>query len=697
MRNLCIVMLAVGTAVFSGACAAQRGSTPPKTALAKTVYFVERDHNEHVHGLSQDKVPKDAAERVVQRVPWGRPVDVESRVDIELLDRAQLVADTVEDEPLETKALRDSIAARRKLLDFIEPMAKARERAVRAYELATLNAGDQDSDDAFEVERQSFIELEEEMDALFNLLYPDDRNAPNAVNLLRVRREMAPLYSQAFGSSAGAEKFAAAVQREIDATHRELEDFAQKLQQRRTKLRIEAFLSRGGDDVVPTALHVDGYDTIDAKRVAGSDRFGLMLTKSEREELVGLLEDAKDLAEALNRARNSGASLSEALGELQSDLARRLTEQVRDIEAIEKTLRERDELLESTKTAFENFLEAAKSKLEQAGDDALQAATNDAKGRLEALKANSAALAELLAVVEETKRVRDLWRNIRASNALEAIQASAALAERIGDAREAVRVLLQELADQLESYGKSLDKQLEDIAAAARDELKAEFDLHLAPQLERWKTLATQIGSKLQVVANLLGVAPQLQPVSLDLKAPGAVDIPIDDAQDTYVSLAGSPAKVGDTLEIRTSLIDGDEVETRSSAIFKVDRLGWHAVLAPAVVLVHADRLVGQSNDGGFSPALAWMLRRTPRPDEDDFWAKFSRWTEWGIGFHSVLLNFDPDNDTEIGLGLSGGLWRDKLIFGVGYNLMADSSDEGRIYYYVGSSLIPLLQALSAD
>jgi hypothetical protein len=27
-------------------------------------------------------------------------------------------------------------------------------------------------------------------------------------------------------------------------------------------------------------------------------------------------------------------------------------------------------------------------------------------------------------------------------------------------------------------------------------------------------------------------------------------------------------------------------------------------------------------------------------------------------------------------------------------NLMADSAEDGRIYYYVGSSLIPLLQAL---
>jgi hypothetical protein len=697
MRKLALVTLAVCAAVCSGACTSQRGSSPPKTALAKTLYFVERDHNENVHGLSQDRVPANPDERVVQRVPWGRPVDVESRVDIELLDREQLVADTAKDEALDTKALRDSIQARRKLLEFVEPMAKAREEAVRAYERATLNAADQDVDDGFEVARESFITLEAEMDDQFDALWPDDSRAENAADLLALRRAMAPLYSQAFSSSAGAENFTAAVQREIDAAQRELEEFAQKLRRRRTKLRIEAFLSRGGDDVVPTALHVDGYDTIDAKRVAGSDRFGLMLSKAEREELVALLKDAKDLSDALNRARESGASLSEALGELQSDLARRLTEQVRDIEAIEKTLRERDELIESTKAAFDKFLESAKSKLEQAGDEALQTATNDAKVRFDALKANSEALAELLAVVEETKRVRDLWRNIRANNALEAIQASAALVERIGDARNAVKALLQELAEQLDSYRKNLDTQLQDIAKAARDELKAEFDIDLAPQVERWKTLATQIGSKLQVVANLLGVAPELQPVSLDFKAPKTVDIPIDDAQDTFVSLAGSPARVGDTLEVRASLIDGDNVESRSSAIFKVDRLGWHAVFAPSIVLVHADRLAGRSDDGGFSPALAWMLRRTPRPDEHGFWAGFSRATEWGVGFHAVLLNFDPDNDTEIGLGLSGGLWRDKLIFGVGYNLMADSSDEGRIYYYVGSSLIPLLQALSAD
>jgi hypothetical protein len=82
-----------------------------------------------------------------------------------------------------------------------------------------------------------------------------------------------------------------------------------------------------------------------------------------------------------------------------------------------------------------------------------------------------------------------------------------------------------------------------------------------------------------------------------------------------------------------------------------------------------------------------------PRDDEDDPY--LARSLQWSAGLHAVFLNFAPDNDPEIGLGASIGLWGGRIQVGAGYNPFADDRNDGEYYYYVGSSLVPLLQALS--
>jgi hypothetical protein len=47
-----------------------------------------------------------------------------------------------------------------------------------------------------------------------------------------------------------------------------------------------------------------------------------------------------------------------------------------------------------------------------------------------------------------------------------------------------------------------------------------------------------------------------------------------------------------------------------------------------------------------------------------------------------------------IGLGTTLSLWDDRLQFGAGYNLMAESNEDGQFYFFVGSDLIGLLQTI---
>ena len=73
-----------------------------------------------------------------------------------------------------------------------------------------------------------------------------------------------------------------------------------------------------------------------------------------------------------------------------------------------------------------------------------------------------------------------------------------------------------------------------------------------------------------------------------------------------------------------------------------------------------------------------------------------SRATRVGLGIHATFLNFETQNNESIQIGLGGtlGFWENRLQFGVGYNLMSESRDDGRYYGFVGSDLIGLLQAV---
>ena len=684
MRHLLLVPLAL----VAGACAAERGANPPKTELAKALYFSELDHREHAHGLSQSKA-ESGDKRAVERVPWGRPIDSESRLEIELLDAQNLGAQVAPGAVLETAQVRGSVRVRRELIDALPQIYAKREAALRAYDEAR-------SDAEFETALAPFLELESELLERFDALYPDEPQGPDAAQRLELRRSMAADFSGAFSSTEGARKFSEALQREIVRVEQQLDATLAQVRRREARLRIEAFLSRG-DTSSPTALHVEGYDTIDEKRVASSDRFGLLLSAAERAELVALLNDAKALSEALNRARASGAKLSDALREVRSELARKLADQAADLEALAETIRGRETLLRETGEAFEQFLKDAREVLADAGDQALADAVQQAREQLAHFEQSSAALQRVLALLDGARELRELWRNASAGDVLPAIEASVAWIEALGELDSDLETLAKHIDGGVVRFQAKLKEQLAQLAASTRGELQQKFDVSLGPKLKLWGQLGEGLVAKLRLVGRLLGVAPQLEPVSLDVQAPNVVDVPIEDAPDTFVALKGSTARVGDTLEVRASLLVDGKVESSSSALFSVARLGWHAQFAPSVVLVSADKLAGQSDDAGFSPALAWMLRYTPRPDQDDWWDDFSRWTRWGIGPHAALLNFDTDNDTEIGLGLTVGLWGEILQFGAGYNLMADSSDEAQIYYYVGSSLIPMLQALDAD
>jgi hypothetical protein len=209
--------------------------------------------------------------------------------------------------------------------------------------------------------------------------------------------------------------------------------------------------------------------------------------------------------------------------------------------------------------------------------------------------------------------------------------------------------------------------------------------------------LAVELVQDLERVA---GIAKT--PMAVAIRAPNSLQVPLDRARDTFIDLNYTPRKVGDILTLRSTLYEKDpngaEIEKdTSTASFQIGRFGYYAKLSCAVVLVEPESLEGTNDGFRFAPTLSWMHHYVPRAGDTEWYAPFLRTFQPSVGIHSAFLNFDTETSDEaiqIGLGGTLAFWEDRLQLGAGYNLMADSREEGRYYFFIGTDLIGLLQSL---
>ena len=186
--------------------------------------------------------------------------------------------------------------------------------------------------------------------------------------------------------------------------------------------------------------------------------------------------------------------------------------------------------------------------------------------------------------------------------------------------------------------------------------------------------------------------------VAVGTRVPESLNVPLEKVKDTFIDLKYTPRLVGDTVTIRATLSKGEEEDVldKTTASFQVSQFGLYGKLSPAVVLVKPTELKGGSDDFRFSPILSWMAHYAPRPKETGVWIDAQRVFRGAIGIHSALLHFDGTDSDSVQLGLGGTIsfWENRLQFGGGINLMADSVDDGLIYYFVGTDLIGILQTI---
>lgn len=683
----CFVVL---VALLGAACKSGRKAPRPEAPLERAVHFVERDTNDELHPISEISMPAKDAAPTVERIPRGDLVDFESSVDISILRDELLSSERRAALPANLERVAQRAKDLRALLDRVAPYVEARATLVRSFDLdlETYEA-------ALEVYREAeapILGLFHSSDAESKPLFPDDDEHAELRDAV-----------EAFlaGEKDADRELTRLLQADIDELDRAARRSVEAARENGTRLRIEAFLVPAGSEQ-PTALPLPGYNNISSREVDSIDRFGLALSPSDAERLRSLLRESRKLSDTLNRVKRGTTSLDEALRDSSSIVARELGALVTEVRTLAanleaEALRKR---VDATRAAIDEFLAAARAELAASFGEALEREKRTLLSSIAELEARSQALAELVKILELVPQVRDAWTDasvedldVAIAKSVELIGSIAATAKEpqavlssVADAMRALEVRARAWPDEADA---TVRRAIADVYAASK----------LATEVDQWRDLAARTRRTVDRIARVLPFEREKEwkPVDLAVRAPATRDVPLEDASGTAITLKGSGAGPGDSIEVRTTLLDGTNEPAHGHATFEVAKLGWHADLHPAVVLITADQIAGRADDGGFSASLAWMLHHTPRRHEDGFWSEVSRATQWGVGLHAALLNFDPDNDAEIGLGVTLGLWGEKLLLGAGYNIAADADDEGRYYYYVGSSLIALLQSLQAD
>lgn len=661
------------------------------TRLERGLVFVERTERGVEHPIS--RLPGDTrvvppTGTAVQRVADGATVDVNSRIRMQLDDslvppssRGTVVsAPEVEALVSDAKALSDAITS---IAEYRAAEADA-VRLWRGFDLARTLPGADQAYTAFTDARKALADKEQAILDRMLRLWP--RNSPEFEDV------DAEVNGMLLGVQADTAKFAARVQARLNALSAELQSFSNRTRRRAEgngeRLVIEAVLIPSAKDEKATNVHVENYDTLDEGTVQRIDSLGLRLTESERASLTKLTNETQLVADALERLRRGEASFEQVVTQLSADAFRGLDELVTDLRALRDP--EFQRRADTLRKSVDSFVTALGARLRDFSDAKKNAWSDDVRKLL----ADTAALREIANSVETLEALRNRWSSMQPAELPKLIADTRAALQSLRDAVQRIPEIVAETRGLLDRLHDDVDAAPPELSALARDAWNGS-DLKLG--LDAWRAWFDRMQSRANALTDVLGFAHA--PVRSDLVDPSAFSVPLSDARDASIDLRRTPRKAGDHLQVRAKLLRGkdssDTVEPDSVVTFELEKLGWHADLIPSVVFVEGDRVAGADDSGGFSTALSWMWSYGPRDDEDDPY--LSRSLGWGFGLHAVFLNFGPDHGAEIGLGVTTGVWDQRIQFGAGYNPMAESEADGRFYYFIGSNLIPLLQALSSN
>jgi len=662
--------------VGAAGCGTATKYIDPRSDLDRKIYYVERDKNNSPHPISSAKYSGED-QLVVERVPLPAAVDINSTIQIRMAKGGRPEENASGALSKESEAVEKTKKTLTEALKQLTGVIEATTKFLQAYDRRKTNP------EAFFSARQTRDGLEAAMrrklDTLWDHASDTYRAYDTAYDPPRFEKLQAFLHEQLTA---------------LEGPNRRIES---ELADRKRRLIMEAFLISPGKDAA--AIHLDGYDTIKAESLERRDTLGLDLSPLERARLEAQVKATEDLARTLERLRRGEATLNETVDRVKGELTPELESLLTDAQSLSRRFNKA--ALTNKKAETEKLLADFLAVLKSSNQNLVE--KQEAAARKEEEDLLSKGLVEIEKVRTQVDALLNAARNLKSSPEKGASGASDVVTLILGARSlpaefEKLRKDLPGIAKEIEvRVSRFVDDAVKDLKENESAVLKSPEASKLRANLQQYVQDVQDAQAFVVRTGVVLGALGQPSVPEMPATTAGVLEVPLDKIKDTFIDLEQTPRLVGDGITVRATLKDGDNVVDNSVARFRVERFGHYAELSPAVVLAKPRQIAGTDTGFRFAPTLSWLAHKGPRLEETDWWSNFVRMFDPSLGIHSAFLNFSSptsDSSAQIGLGVTLALWKNRLQFGYGYNLMAKSVDEGRYYFFIGSDLIGLLQAM---
>jgi hypothetical protein len=663
-------VLLVGVIIGTG-CVSGGRYIKTRGVLDENIYYIEQDTSTALYTISSDTY--GPGKEQAKRVPQPALVDMNSIIQVRIA-KDRLKPGAPEGQlGKRAEELLNRKQTMTEALKLLDKVVQARTLALETYYQKNLQLFYQAKKDAATLERAMLAELMS--------LWSNDSKEYTLLEEAYDRPSFARL-----------QEFLVTQIAAIKEDNRTIED---ELKTRGRVFSLEAFLN--SPEKEPVAVHLDGYDLIKEESTARRDRFGLNLSKEERDKLDAQIKATQEMAAALERLRSGEATLGLTLQELRSKMAPHLSSMINEAERLQRRLNptklaERKDETGKLYEAFFGMIEKANKELYESKKQKFK---DDRTRLLSDLSIETAPfLTAMQAWEAAAKSLRQDWESATPLAVSGLIEKSIKAAKMFTALREKLPQIEQEVTAKAPEIVK---RTINDIAEAEKEVFLR------SPEAQALRSNLEEYYVDFRDTADLIAKAAaslsrlELQPIAEMPPITVSFAVPVENIKDTFLNLETTPRLPGDVVTVKATLKEGDVTVDTSNARFQIERFGHYAALSPAVVLVKPERLKSGDDGFRFAPVLSWTHHWYPRPEDTRGRASISRALDPAIGVHSAFTNFRSsaaDETVQIGLGVTVSLWKNRLQFGAGYNLMADSKDDGRIYYFIGSDLIGLLQTI---
>jgi len=658
------------TALLTSGCASVSSYTRAQNSLDRGIRFVENP----TRGKDID-ISSAPGQGLV--VPKGVEVDVNSTIQISIQkDAVNLPAGTVEDTNT-SKVLQTKIQRLQTMVAALADVIEARGKALESYKKTEG------------LPLASLIKTQEYKDFLTS------RDASNKLesSFLKTSRDLwqvglFPLSEEDFDAKFADSTYGEVgkvIQTELDSTETAWKTTQDRLKQKALSLRLEAFLEKPDGD--PVAIHLDNYDTLDQREAKYKDSF--VLDQADWATLQKQYKETVALAKQAERVRKGEASLGDSLKDTGIAGLQRLVTLGEEISPLLK------ENWSEVGNGIARDISEAQLIVENVVRNSALAEVGSITVQLEDMKRVALSVPPLIeaqGVIGELKTLHAEWRTVTPENLPELIEKSQ------GAVKKASQTFSRLDKSQFGTFQIALSSSLamlemrpQEIPQEVWQNINSEFErqgtLRRLRELYARALAVKSFAEGLKAELALLGIKPSLS----DLRVPEAREVLWADAPDTQIDIQRTPRSIGDRLHVISTLKMDDKGYMKSHAVFDVQQFGWHSKLAPSVILAKPFNPRSDfDRDFKFAPAVVLLRRYYPRDSGNSAWDKVSRCLEMGYGLHATFLDQNPQKELEVGLGVAVSFWEDRLVAGGGVNLM----DNSRTYFYIGSNLIPILQAL---